>query len=58
MSSLRFKSKISLPKWGRLIKIEFLTQNLENIAAPGYIMSERSGYDSYRYSGGSIHHGG
>ena len=36
----RFKSKIILPKKGYLIKIKFLTQVLEKIATPGYILSD------------------
>ncbi|MEO0095021.1 MAG: hypothetical protein ABIL66_03925, partial [candidate division WOR-3 bacterium] len=45
LSIHRFESKIILPKLGYLIKIKYLTQILENIGTPGYILSERGAYD-------------
>lgn len=57
MSRVRFKSKIILPKGGCLIKIEFLTDPLEKIGTPGYILPERSPYGD-NYPGGSIHNEG
>ncbi|MEO0166693.1 MAG: hypothetical protein ABIL39_11220, partial [candidate division WOR-3 bacterium] len=54
--SVQFESKMILPKWGYLIKINYLTQVLENIGTPKYIFPERSPYDRNRHSGGSIYH--